>query len=108
VLEHILRSKGANPRLVNLLVLGKLTKENISKLISYTLENLSAEYVNIVTLSLRLASYGESNKTPSKTISSLSNIQSLFEKYETVTEEKKAFYFELITSLLTVPNLYHY
>lgn len=108
MLEHILRSKGANPRLVNLLVLGKLTKENISKLISYTLENLSAEYVNIVTLSLRLASYGEPNKTPSKTISSLSNIQSLFEKYETATEEKKTFYFELITSLLTVPNLYHY
>jgi hypothetical protein len=77
VLEHILRSKGANPHLVNLLILGRLTKDNINKLISYTLDNLAVEYVNIVTLTLRLANYSEANNTASKTIASLSNITQL-------------------------------
>jgi len=77
VLEHVLRSKGANPHLVNLLLLGRLSKENINKLISYTLDNLTIEYVNIVTLTLRLYNYSEASNTAPKSISGLSNITQL-------------------------------
>lgn len=62
ILEFVLKSKGANPRLVNSLILGKLTKENINKLIEHTLTNISNEFVNIVVLSLRLASYAQPAK----------------------------------------------
>jgi hypothetical protein len=63
-------------------MLGRLTKDNLNKLISYTLDNLAAEYVNIVTLTLRLANYNESNNASAKTIAGLSNITQLLERYE--------------------------
>jgi hypothetical protein len=61
-------------------MLGKLTKDNINTLIAYTLKNISKEYVNIVTLCLRLASYSEINKPT--TTSDFENIRHLVEKYK--------------------------
>jgi hypothetical protein len=74
ILEHILRSKGANSRLVSRLILGKLTKDNINKLLGYTLNNLTQEYVDIVTTSIRLASYSSADKQPAKITSDFANI----------------------------------
>jgi hypothetical protein len=76
-----LRSKGANSRLVNKLILGKLTRDNIGKLLTYTLENMTKEYVDIVTMSVRLASYATQGKTASKMPLDFRNIERLVEKY---------------------------
>ena len=76
-----MRSKGANSRLVSRLILGKLTKDNIGKLLAYTLNNLTPEYVSIVTMSIRLASYSIPDREPTKLLSDFANIERLVEKY---------------------------
>lgn len=82
ILDHVLRSKGANPRLVSLLVLGKPTKDNINKLLVHTIDNISSELVDICVLALRLASYQHPTKIPLSSMSDFNNIRQLLEKYE--------------------------
>jgi hypothetical protein len=62
--------------------MGKLNKENINKLISHTLENISAEFVNIVAMSLRFGSYELPSRKPSDNVSDFENIKHLLETYE--------------------------
>jgi hypothetical protein len=107
-LEHVLRSKGANSRLVNRLLLGKLTRDNIAKLLAYTLENMSKEYVDIATMSIRLASHAVTDKTHSKAVLDFSNIERLVEKYLATDGDSKQLYFQVLAALLTVPHFYHY
>ncbi len=107
-MEHVLRSKGANSRLVSRLLLGKLTRDNIAKLLAYTLENMSKEYVDIATMSIRLASHALTDKTHSKTVLEFSNIQRLVEKYLEADGDTKQLYFQVLAALLTVPHFYHY
>ena len=76
-MDHVLRSKGANARLVSLLVMGKLTKDNISKLLVHTVDNICPELVNICVLALRLASYQHPTKTPLSSMSDFNNIRQL-------------------------------
>ena len=76
-----MRSKGANSHLVSRLILGKLTRDNIGKLLTYTLENINKEYVDIVTMSIRLASYSVQEKAASKVPLDFRNIERLVEKY---------------------------
>lgn len=103
-----MRSKGANSRLVSRLILGKLTKDNIGKLLAYSLNNLTPEYVSIVTMSIRLASYSNPDREPTKLLSDFANIERLVEKYEGAEGVSKGLYYQILVSLLTVPNLYHY
>lgn len=93
---------------MNSLILGKLTKENINKLIEHTLSNISDEFVNIVTLSVRLASYSLPSRHAAETVSDFENVKLLLEKYEQSKNNSRELYQRLINSLLTVPNLYHY
>lgn len=59
-------------------------------------------------MSIRLGSYSSSDKQPFKINSDFSNLEKLIEKYETSENNTKRLYFEIIVSLLSVPNLYHY
>ena len=81
-MDHVLKSKGANPRLINLLILGKLTKENINKLLIHTIENISQEFVSICTLGIRLASHQIGVKKSLNYLDFDKNIKVLLEKME--------------------------
>lgn len=73
----MLRSNSANPHLISRLLLGKLTRDNLAKLLTYTLDHLTRDYVGIVTMSTRLASYALTDKAPAKIPLDFANIQSL-------------------------------
>jgi hypothetical protein len=74
---------------VSRLLLGKLTKDNIGKLLAYTLDNMTKEYVDIVTMSIRLSSYALVERSSSKLPSDFSNIDRLIEKYFISEGDKK-------------------
>lgn len=73
------------------------------------MEHISAEFVKIISLSLRLASYELTSKEPADTKADFQNIKVLLNKYEsTKNTATRALYLHLTSSILTVPNLYHY
>ena len=74
IFEHLLRSKAANPKLISLLLLGKLNRDNLNKMITYTLDNLTAEYVEIVRVALRLASYDQPSRQKHKATGDISEL----------------------------------
>jgi hypothetical protein len=107
ILDHVLKAREANPRLVNLLITGKPTKENLNKLIVHTIDNITADFTRISTLSIRLASYQQESKTHASP-SDFENIKMLIQKYEEAKEGPQGLYQQLLTALLTVPNLFNY
>lgn len=69
---------------------------------------MSKEYVDIATMSIRLASQAVTDKTASKTVLDFSNIERLVEKYLNGEGETKQLYFQVLAALLTAPHFYHY
>lgn len=69
---------------------------------------MSKEYVDITTMSIRLASHAITDKTASKAVLDFSNIERLVEKYLNAEGETKQLYFQILATLLTVPHFYHY
>jgi hypothetical protein len=69
---------------------------------------MSREYVDIVTMSIRLASYASHEKAASKVPLDFRNIEKLVEKYGSGEGEGRQLYFQMLTTLLTVPHFYHY
>lgn len=59
-------------------------------------------------MSLRLASYSQPTREPSENYSDFDNIKLLLEKYQNAKGTNKELFKQIITSLLTVPNLYRY
>jgi hypothetical protein len=88
--------------------MGKPTKENINKLLVHTIDNINSELVDICVLALRLASYQHPTKAPLSAMSDFNNIRHLLEKYEVSESNTRLLYQRLISSILTVPNLYNY
>jgi hypothetical protein len=69
---------------------------------------MSREYVDIVTMSIRLASYAATERTQSRASLDFANIERLVEKYTHADGEIKHLYFQVLAALLTVPHFYHY
>lgn len=87
--------------------MGRLNKDNINKLILHTLDNISSDFVNIVVSNLRLASY-EAPRKIAESVADFENVKHLIDNYQKNKDNSKHLYFKLITSILTVPNLYNY